>query len=111
LPQDAAPRDYFQALVAGAEGWFKKRPGDPAALAQRLTEFRAGCSTIILSDHRPLSPEDHQWLVERCRKWARRIDNQLAALETTKDVDQARKEVDMLVEEMIEEIREQAGKV
>ena len=68
-------------LPSAASDWFKKRPEEPAAVAKRITEFRQGCSMLILAKHAPLSPEDRQWLVERCRLWARKLDDHLVALE------------------------------
>jgi hypothetical protein len=110
LPQNAAPRDYFESIAAGARAWSKKRPDDAVALARRLTEFRAGCSALILSDHKPLSPADREWLVRRCRNWAEKIDDQLTALDLAKDVNQTHREMDLLVKKMVDEIRERASK-
>jgi hypothetical protein len=94
LPQDL-PRDaYLNHLADGAQAWFNKRPADRAALAQRITEFRQGCTALIQSPHRPLPAGDRAWLVDKCRAWAAKLGTLSAALESGEEVDKVRGEAD-----------------
>jgi hypothetical protein len=94
LPADVPPADYLNRLADAAEEWFKKRPEDAPALARRLNEFRQGCSTLILAQHKPLADMDRPWLAERCRAWATKLDKALSDVESGRDVAQVRAEAD-----------------
>ena len=67
---------------------------DPSALARRIAGLRQGCLVLILSPHRPLSAADRTWLVDKCRTWAARLDDHLAAVESGRDPLVVRGEVD-----------------
>ena len=73
LPQDLSPDAYLNHLADGAQAWFNKRPEDRAALIQRITEFRQGCSVLIQSPHKPLPAGDRVWLVDKCRAWEAKL--------------------------------------
>ena len=77
----------------------RRRPG-PA----QVHRLRAGCSRLIFAEHRPLPPADQQWLIENCRTWGRKLDRQLAALESGQNVLEVRDETDVLVRHVIDEL-------
>lgn len=108
LPQDLPPAAYWNRLADAAEEWFSKRPGDPPALARRIAEFRQGCSTLILASHRPLQDGDRQWLVEKCRAWAAKLDKHLADVEAGTDPIRVRAEADATARRLVEALRERA---
>lgn len=109
---DSLPaKDYLVKLSESAHDWFNKTPGTPEALARRILEFRQGCSTLILSEHKPLKPEDKAWLVERCQAWAKKLDQHLADIEAGKDLLQVRGEADETVNKLMKAIRDRADKV
>jgi hypothetical protein len=110
LPQDVPAADYLKTLADGANQWFKKRPDDAAGLAQRIIEFRQGCATLQLADHKPLSEADRNWLVERCQAWASKLDKHLADAEARKDVVQVRTEMDDTVNKLVTALKERAEK-
>lgn len=109
LPQDVPASVYLNRLADAAAEWFAERPDDPAAVAKRIGQFRAGCSVLIFAEHRPLSDADRQWLVERCRAWADKLDKQLEALEAGQDPVQVRAETDETVTKLIGALRARAG--
>jgi hypothetical protein len=112
LRQDVSAREYLENLARAAEEWSLKRPGSAVELAQRLSEFRAGCSTLILTAHRPLSDRDGKWLKDRCHEWAEDIDKALTHLEEGGSVEAVRDEVDALVSQIIARaLRDRAGRV
>ena len=80
-------------------------PRSPSRCAKRISEFRQGCSRLILSDHRPLSDADRRWLVVRCRLWAGKLDKHLAALEAGREPVQVRGEVDETIRDLVRTIR------
>jgi len=108
LPRDVPPAEYLNKLADAASEWFKKRSDDPAALAKRLAEFRQGCSVLMLSEHRPLSPDDRTWLVLKCRTWAAKLDAHLAGVEAGEDPSKVRAEADETIDKMIRALRERA---
>lgn len=109
LPQNLAADEYFDRLAKGADAWFNKRPADEQALAQRIAEFRQGCSLLIFAKHAPLSDKDRTWLVNECRQWALQLDSSLAALEAgDKDAAAVQSEVDLLISDMRKELESRA---
>jgi hypothetical protein len=110
IPSDVPADVYLTQLADAAQDWFKKRPETPAALAKRIAQFRQGCSTLILAEHRPLSPEDRQWLVEKCRAWAAKLDTHLADAEAGRDVIDVRTEADETINKLITAMRARATK-
>jgi hypothetical protein len=112
LPQNVPAREYLDKLADEAGEWFAHRPegDDRVALARSLAELREGCSVLILSDHDPLSKKTRDELVERCHKWAKQFDAQLAALEAGKDVGEVRKQTDATVQKLTAWLREEAEK-
>jgi hypothetical protein len=97
-------------LAAGAEEWAKKRPDNRVALAQRLNEFRQGCSVLILSEHQPLTPVDRRWLKDACQKWAQKLDGQLARLESGEPVSEVEKATDDMAKTIATKLRDRAAK-
>ncbi|MBT4863886.1 MAG: hypothetical protein HON53_02035 [Planctomycetaceae bacterium] len=106
LPQDVPADVYFTRLADGADEWFKKRPETAKDLALRISQFRQGCSTLILADHRPLSAEDSKWLIGKCREWAVKLDQYLAAAEADDpNVQEIREQTDETVHKLIQALR------
>jgi hypothetical protein len=112
IPQDAQkPAEYLIALAATSEEWFNKRPEDAAGVAKRINEFRTGCSQLIFSPHTPLEPADRDWLVERCRLWAKKLDEHLSALEAGADPLEVRKKADETINALRDKLRERAAQL
>lgn len=103
--------EYLNRLADSAEQWFKKRPDTPAALARRIGEFREGCTALLLAEHRPLAPETRDWLRERCRAWAGKLDGHRNDLEAGEDVQKVRAAADETVKKLIQAIRTRATEV
>lgn len=98
LAPDASDRaSYLKGLAKSADEWFDARPAGGAAVAQRLTELRAGCSKLILSNYGALPPAEKAWLIEKCKEWARQMDGLLAAVEGGADPLGVRNEADELI--------------
>jgi hypothetical protein len=111
LPQDLPAGAYLDRLADEADEWFKQRPDDRVALARRLAELREGCSVLILSQHEPLDAKTRDELVQRCRKWAKQFDDQLAALEAgTEPAGAVRAKTDKTVRTLVGWLREEAKK-
>jgi hypothetical protein len=111
LPAEAPPTEYLKTLASAADEWFKKTPADAPALAQRLGEFRQGCSTLLLAEHKPLAPADRAWLKERCQAWAVKINKQLADLESGKPVPEVQQAADDMVRQIATALRTRAETV
>ncbi len=109
LPQDVSADVYFTRLADDAHGWFKKRPVTAKSLAIRIGQFRQGCSTLILADHRPLSAADRKWLTDKCRVWAVKFNHHLIAAEADDpDVINIRDAADRTIQKLIEALRSRA---
>lgn len=111
LSQDATSTDYLKDLATAANDWFKRRPGAADELAIRIGQFRSGCSLMMLAEHRPLAEEDRQWLVERCRAWAAKLDDSLTRLEAGGEVNDVRAEVDRTVTRLVKALRTRADEL
>jgi hypothetical protein len=110
LPEDVSRSTYLDRLAAEADEWFKERPTDAVGLAKRIHQFRAGCTRLIFVVHRPLPHADQQWLIENCRIWGRKLDKQLAALESGQNALEVRADTDELVRQVVDALRLQARK-
>ena len=109
MPVEATRDDYLVTLATGAEAWFKKRPDDAQGIATRIGQFRSGCSRLILSSHKPLPDVDGDWLREKCRLWAGKIDGHLADLEAGQDVLEVRAAMDETVRKLIDALTNRAA--
>ena len=109
FPSDVTRAEYLKTLADEAEEWRRKKPDTPQALAQRISEFREGCSRLILAEHKPLPQADRKWLVERCRVWAKKLDDQLADLEAGKPIPAVRAQVDDVVDKLTKALRDRAS--
>lgn len=106
LTADLSADAYLDSLAKAAEDWFNKRPETKPDLALRLKQFSDGCQTLIDAPHPQLSPQDREWLIERCRVWKEKIDKQLADLNSgAKSVEEVRAEADATVNQLIEALR------
>jgi hypothetical protein len=105
MPRGVSSKEYLEALAAGGQAWFNKRPNDAAGLAQRILEMRQGCNRLILSDHPPLSAAEQKWLKDKCRVWAAKFDDQLAALEAGADPAEVRRAMDEIVTNLVKALR------
>ncbi|HBI42787.1 MAG TPA: hypothetical protein DDY78_08005 [Planctomycetales bacterium] len=103
---DSAPA-YLNQLAKAADEWFDAKPKDAAAVAKRLTEFRRGCTALLLAERRPLSEEDDKWLMEKCRQWASKIDQELAEVEAGQ-VEKGRDDADETVHRLAAALRKRA---
>ncbi len=102
------PRQYLEQLANAAQDWFKKRPENASDLARRIAQFRQGCSTLILTEHTALAQPDRDWLVERCRAWAAKLDAHLIAIESGEDISSVRAAADETISKLIMAIRDRA---
>ena len=91
---EVSREEYLRQLASSSQEWTKQRPTDAAGVAKRISEFRQGCSAVLLAEHRPLTPEDRAWLKTRSRTWADALDRHLAAVEAGADPVAVRTEVD-----------------
>lgn len=111
LASNLPPREYLNHIADAAEDWFKKRPDNRPDLARRITQFRQGCSTLMLAEHPNLAAADRDWLRERCRAWATKLDGHLAAAEAGEDILTVRAAADETVNKLIKAIRDRAQAV
>ncbi len=109
FPQGVSPAEYLNQLATEADEWFNKRPDESTALARRIDEFRQGCTALIQSEHRPLAPQDRQWLVRTCRQWLSDLDKSLAEAEAGRDPLQVRDKVDETVRQIAKALRDRAA--
>ena len=112
LTADIPANQYLNRLADSANEWFKKPTETKASLITRLTQFRAGCETLINAPHPQLSPEDRVWLIERCQAWADKLDEQIVALQKgTTDLKTADASADALINKLVKALRNRAGQI
>jgi hypothetical protein len=110
LKMDVTARMYLENLATAADEWSRKKPETAPDLARRLNEFRAGCSTLILTTHTPLNERDRIWLTDRCHEWALDIDKALTKLEEEGHVEAVREDADRLVARIVKSLRDRAAR-
>ena len=111
IGEEPSAARYLSELATLAKAWNNQRPTSSRDVAARLLEFRKGCSFLILSPHPALSDRDRDWLLFKCRVWARRLDEHLAALEKGNDPLTVRSEVDRLVDQISAALAQRASQV
>lgn len=111
IPNEGPADAYLTQLASAANDWFKKRPEDATGLKTRITQFRDGCSTLIDSPHEPLEAEDREWLVEKCKAWRGKLDEQLAAIDAGTDPLTVRESTDEIVNKLMTALRNRAEEV
>ena len=75
---------YLSEVALGAEEWFQEAPHDSQSADKRLSEMLDGCKKLIASTgESPLNPDDREWLVEKCTKWLKNFESDLARLQST----------------------------
>jgi len=111
FPSNLDRRAYLTHLADEADEWFAERPTDAKAAAQRIAEFRTGCTKLLAADHPQLTATDQTWLRERCRTWGRAIDDQLAAVKETGDAAAALAATDATVRQLSKALRDRVNSV
>ena len=107
LDADGPADVYLNRLADAADEWSAEKPEGAEATAKRLNEYRRGCTALLFAEHRALSPADRQWLTDKCRKWAEKIDHELAEVEAG-DVDKGRDEADAMTHQLVAALRKKA---
>jgi hypothetical protein len=108
LLQAKTPVEHLERLALGADEWFRKRPASAAELGIRLAEMRRGCSQLILGDHPSLDKNQRDWLVGKCKAWAAKLDDQLAALEAGAPLEEVQTNSDDIVRKLSSALRDKA---
>jgi hypothetical protein len=111
LAQVKTPREHLERLASGADDWFKKTPATAQELGARIAEMRRGCSQLILGEHPPLNKEQRDWLVSKCKEWAAKLDQQLAALESGTSLEEVQKSSDEIVRKLSTALRNKAKEI
>ncbi|WP_298859044.1 hypothetical protein [uncultured Gimesia sp.] len=111
LTADIPADQYLNGLADSANEWFKKPTDTKAALLTRLTQFRNGCETLINAPHPQLANVDRTWLINRCRAWADKLDNQIVALEKGADLKTADANADALIHKLVKALQTRAKQV
>lgn len=100
---------YLNHLADTANEWFDKKPENADQLASRMKQFRESCDKLIAAEHKQLTDADRDWLKERCKVWAGKIDASLAKLNTDpSQLKAVNAEMDETVNKLMSALRERA---
>ena len=100
---------YLNHLADRANEWFDKKPATAEQLANRMKEFRESCDKLLAAKHPQLPDADRDWLYERCRLWAGKIDASLAKLNADpSQLKAVNTEMDKTVNKLITALRDRA---
>jgi hypothetical protein len=100
---------YLNHLADRANEWFDKQPTNAEQLANRMQQFRESCDKLLAAKHPQLPDADRDWLYERCRLWAGKIDASLAKLNADPSQFKAvNAEMDETVNKLMTALRERA---
>lgn len=109
LTADVSAAKYLSNLADAAGQWSNKRPTTKGELESRLTEFRRGCGVLINAPHEQLSPNDRQWLVQKCKEWAAKLDEIILALQTgSGTVETLQGQADQTIDRLQQALRDRA---
>lgn len=100
---------YLNELANAAEQWFEEQPETADRLAKRITEFRLGCTRLILAEKKPLSPDDRHWLNTKCRAWGEKLDHELQSIDAGAQPLQVRDKIEEIVKESVKTFRSKAA--
>ena len=106
LDVSLAPDQYLNHLANLAGEWFNQQPASVELLEDRLRTFRKSCDTLIDYRHDQLPETDRAWLVDRCKAWAKKLDEKIAALAESKDSKQIQIESDALINNLMVKLRD-----
>ena len=107
LPAD----QYLQQLARSAGQWSGKRPVTRELVRERMTQFIAGCDTLLSAAHTPLSVSDRDWLVEHCRECRDGLTDQVAQLDQGADPLDIRAAADDTIRTLIQELETRATEI
>jgi len=100
---------YLNHLADRANEWFDKKPVNAEQLASRMKDFRESCDKLLAAKHPQLPAADRDWLYERCRLWAGKIDASLAKLNADpSQLKAVNAEMDETVNKLMIALRERA---
>jgi hypothetical protein len=102
--QPAGRVEYLNRMATLAGEWFDRKPASKAELTARIQDFRRGCDRLI-SHADQLPPEDREWLLERCRVWSKKLDDNLAALKKGQPVPEVQREADATIRKLIDALK------
>lgn len=108
LAQAKTASEHLNQLADGADEWFNKIPATKPELGARIAEMRRGCSLLILGEHPQLNKEQRDWLIGKCKAWAEKLDQQLAALEGGASLAEVQRNTDVVVRNLTKALREKA---
>ncbi len=109
FPQDLARGAYLDRIAAGAEEWVSQPQKNEAELADRIAEFRRGCTKLLYAEHRPLTDRDKAWLREKCHQWKETVQTTLSDLEEGHtSPEKAREMMKQAVEGIVRELHTRA---
>jgi hypothetical protein len=94
LLAEGTAKAYLIHLADTVNEWFRTRPENSPALAERIDEFRNGCDQLIAATHEPLALEDRVWLVKKCQLWQDQLGEARQQLLGGEDVATVRTSVD-----------------
>lgn len=100
--------DYLASIANAADAWSQQPRDSAQALAQSIREMRQGCDRLIADAHPALSPDDRQWLLDKCQDWRKKFDEQLVKLDQGQSFLEARNAMDKIVGTLSQKIRERA---
>jgi hypothetical protein len=106
--QVAAAPDYLNRLADLASEYFDQPRGSKQELRQAIEDFRIGCDLLLKTDHGSLAQLDRYWLLERCRVWSGKFDQQLADIDQGQSIDLVRAAADETVNKLINALRDRA---
>jgi hypothetical protein len=106
LSRPASAEAYWHRLATVKEWWFNVKPVDKVQLAMRMGQLSEGCSVLILREHNSLSPADRDHLVDKCRAWAKELNQYIVELQADNaDVPAIQKKTDAWVERVAEKLQ------
>lgn len=101
-------KELAKVAAKGADHW----PEEPIPLAQRITEYRLGCTRLLYADKRPLGDKEKEALNSLCRRWSEQLDNILEKLDGQRTpVAEVSAQVDATIKQIVARLQDRANEL
>jgi hypothetical protein len=111
LETSPSPSAYLKGLAKVAGEGADRLPQEPIPLAQRITEYRLGCTRLLYADKRPLGAKEKEELNSLCRRWSEHLDNALEKLDRRASATDVSAEVDATIKGIVANLQARAGEL
>jgi hypothetical protein len=112
LEKSPSAPSFYQGLAKVATQGPDRWPDEPILLAQRISEYRLGCTRVLYAEKQPLGENERKILDALCYGWSGKLDTSLDDLDRrTRPVAEIRAEVEATIKLIGAKLQARAGEL